>query len=122
MNCSGAKTTTGIITVKPRPMARIGYGCIVHDLKVALLPLVTSNDSEYGQGISMDSQTVGHRQDSMGVRGHSAGDIFPSVIMIKGNPFGAVQYHIINHPRLNAEYGYHNFHAAHMAAQCTARF
>lgn len=70
----------------------------------------------------MNNQTSGHCANSMGVRGHSAGDIFPAVIMIKGNPFGAVQYYIINHPRLDKDYGYHNFSAAHMAASCTARF
>jgi len=70
----------------------------------------------------MSNQTIGHCANSMGVRGHSAGDIFPATIMIVGTFITGFEYHILNHPRLTKEYPYGNYEAAHMAAQCTSRF
>ena len=72
---------------------------------------------------SMESQTIGHCANSMGVRGHSAGTIFPAVIMIKGNPFDApsLGYHIINHPNFDKFVGWHSYSASENHAAYTAR-
>ena len=70
----------------------------------------------------MQSQTIGHCANSMGVRGHSAGTVFPAVIYGKGSFTTGVQYHIMNHPQLSESYPYANYQAAEMAASCTARF
>ena len=56
----------------------------------------------------MDNQTSGHCANSMGVRGHSAGTIFPAVIMIQGNPFeeDGLRYHVLNHPAIDKAIGW----------------
>ena len=56
----------------------------------------------------MESQTIGHCANSMGVRGHSAGTIFPAVIMIKGNPFevDGLRFHVLNHPAIDKAIGW----------------
>ena len=69
----------------------------------------------------MNNQTIGHCANSMGVRGHSAGSIFPATIMIKGSFATGFNYHVLNHPQLGSEYGYANYESATMAALCTAR-
>lgn len=69
----------------------------------------------------MNNQTIGHMAGSMGVRGHSAGTIFPAVIMIKGNPFGVLSYHVVNHPFVDADATYHSYHIAEQIAALTPR-
>ena len=134
MNCSGLKTTTGIIHAVHVPMVAISYGCTVTDLKVASLPSVTSNDLENGQGINMAmrydrkvserkaNQTAGHCANSMGVRGHSAGEIFPAVIMIKGCFATGFKYHVLNHPMVDERTGWKAYGSAHKIASMRARF
>ena len=88
---------------------------------MASLHSLIMKDFANGQGINMESLTVGHRQDSMGVRGHSAGTVFPAVIYIKGSFSDGLNYHIMNHPCLRESYAYANYQAAEMAALCTPR-
>lgn len=40
-------------------------------------------------------QTSGHLANSQGIRGHSAGDIFPYIIMLKGTEIGTLRYHLV---------------------------
>ena len=40
-------------------------------------------------------QTSGHLATNGGIRGHSAGDIFPYIIMLKGTEIGTLRYHLI---------------------------
>ena len=70
----------------------------------------------------MNSQTVGHISTNGGIRGHSAGDVFPAIIMIKGNPFGIQTYHVLQHPRLDPDVGYVSYAIAHSWASLTPRF
>jgi len=67
------------------------------------------------------STTSGHCANSMGVRGHSAGDVFPAVIYLKGCFTEGFTYHILNHPKCEEGYGYCNYYAAYMTALCTPR-
>ena len=70
----------------------------------------------------MNNQTSGHCANSMGVRGHSAGTVFPAVIVIKGNPFEVLTYHVINHPFIDPDTGYHSYHIAEGKASLTPRY
>lgn len=69
----------------------------------------------------MNNQTAGHRADSMGVRGHSAGDIFPAVIMIKGSFVDGFTYHVLNHPHVPSDMGFNRYTTAHSWASETPR-
>ena len=71
----------------------------------------------------MSTTTSGHCVNSAGIRGHSAGSIFPAVIMIKGNPFevGSLTYHILNHPQCESYLGWHSYAAAENHAAYTPR-
>lgn len=69
----------------------------------------------------MNNQTAGHCANSMGVRGHSAGTVFPSVILIKGSFSDGFTYHVLNHPHLDPAAGYNRYTTAELQAQLTPR-
>ena len=46
----------------------------------------------------MNTQTKGHLVNQGGIRGHSAGDIFPYIIMLKGT-LDNLKYHVIGKGR-----------------------
>jgi hypothetical protein len=43
----------------------------------------------------MSLQTKGHLVNQGGIRGHSAGDIFPYIIVLVGNPEILIRYNVI---------------------------
>ena len=67
------------------------------------------------------STTSGHCANSMGVRGHSAGDIFPAVVMIKGSFELGFRYHVLNHPALDPRTGWGRYSTATNIAKMRAR-
>lgn len=69
----------------------------------------------------MTSQTKGHLANSGGVRGHSAGDIFPATIMIKGSFELGFRYHVLNHPALDPRTGWSRYSTATNIAKMRAR-
>lgn len=63
----------------------------------------------------MRNQTAGHLANNGGIRGHSAGDIFPYVIMIKGSWKDGFSYHVTGQNVSGNSYGSYN--AAQVYAQ-----
>ena len=47
----------------------------------------------------MVHQTSGHMTTSQGIRGHSAGDTFPYVVVVKGSWADGFTYHVIGNGR-----------------------
>lgn len=45
----------------------------------------------------MSVKTIGHKEEQMGLRGHSVGDVYPYIVFIKGNPNVALTWHVL-HP------------------------
>lgn len=69
----------------------------------------------------MAASTLGHCANSAGIRGHSAGDIFPAVIVIKGSFELGFRYHVLNHPALNPLTGWGTYKTATTIARMRAR-
>jgi hypothetical protein len=69
----------------------------------------------------MSNQTIGHCANSMGVRGHSAGTIFPAVIMMKGSFVEGFTFHVLNHPFVPSDIGWNRYNIAEEQAFFTPR-
>lgn len=65
------------------------------------------------KALPVNSHTKGHLQGSGGVRGHSAGDIFPYIIMVVGSFKLGFKYHLIGNGFKIGECKWANYAAAH---------
>lgn len=61
----------------------------------------------------MTNLTKGHLAGSGGVRGHSAGDIFPYIIMIVGSFNTGFKYHVIGNGLIQGRLVWGSYEAAH---------